>query len=137
MVQATIFKNAYRTLKLDEVSKAMLAATTREGLESEIVLGKYKRLTGKDIHHSLPVEAQKKYVLRDAELVMQLSKHNNSEVLDAMKSISELTGLDFEKVCRTGISTWWAAIFDNIGYDKGGKPVSYYLQLHKMFNNTS
>src|SRR5919106_1776194 len=45
---------------------------------------------------------------------MQLSKHNNSEVLDAMKSISEITGLDFERVCRTGISTWWTAIFDNM-----------------------
>jgi DNA polymerase elongation subunit (family B) len=42
---------------------------------------------------------------------MQLSKHN---VLDAMKSISEIIGLDFEKVCRTGLSTWWAAIFDNM-----------------------
>ncbi len=31
-----------------------------------------------------------------------------------MKAISELTGLDFERVCRTGISTWWAAIFDNM-----------------------
>jgi hypothetical protein len=81
MVQTTIFKNAYRTLKLDEVSKAVLG-----DLEAG---GKYKGLTGKDIQ-ALPVEEQKKYVLRDAELVMQLSKHNNSEVLDAMKSISEL-----------------------------------------------
>ena len=31
-----------------------------------------------------------------------------------MKAISELTGLDFEKVCRKGLSTWWAAIFDNM-----------------------
>ena len=45
---------------------------------------------------------------------MQLSKHNDGEVLDAMKAISELTGLDFERVCRTGISAWWAAIFDNM-----------------------
>ncbi|MGA9152806.1 MAG: DNA polymerase domain-containing protein [Candidatus Nitrosopolaris sp.] len=43
--------------------------------------------------------------------VMQLSKHN---VFDAMKSISEITGLGFDKVCRTGLSTWWAAIFDNM-----------------------
>jgi hypothetical protein len=62
--------------------------------------------------HTLPIEEQKKYVLRDAELVMHLSKHNNFEVLDAMKAISEITGLDFEKVCRTGLSTWWATIYD-------------------------
>jgi DNA polymerase elongation subunit (family B) len=109
LVQTTIFKNTYRTLKLEEVSKAVLADRSIEAEER----GKYKGLTGKVIQ-SLPVEEQKKYVLRDAELVMQLSKHNNGEVLDSMKSISEITGLDFERVCRTGISTWWAAIFDNM-----------------------
>jgi len=29
---------------------------------------------------------------------MRLSKHNNGEVLDATRSISEITGLEFEKV---------------------------------------
>ena len=105
MVQTTIFKNAYRTLKLDEVCKAVLRDLKIDG--------KYKGFTGKDIP-TLSVEEQKKYVLRDAELVMQLSKHNNGEVLGAMRAISELTNLDFEKVCRTGISSWWAAIFDNM-----------------------
>jgi hypothetical protein len=99
MVQTTIFKNAYRTLRLNEVSKAVL------GDIIEGVGGKYKGLTGKDIQ-TLPIEEQKKYVLRDVELVMELSKHKKGEVLDAMKAISELTGLDFERVCRTGISTW-------------------------------
>jgi DNA polymerase I len=108
MVQTTIFKNAYRTLKLNEVSKAVLSS--EQSLEA---VGKYKGLTGKEVQ-SLSIEEQKKYVLRDAKLVMQLSKHNNGEVLDAMKAISELTGLDFERVCRTGISSWWAAIFDNM-----------------------
>jgi hypothetical protein len=103
MVQTTIFKNAYRSLKLDEVSKAVL--------ENHKETGKYKGLTGEDIH-TLPIEEQKKYVLRDAELVMHLSKHNKFEVLDAMKAISEITGLEFEKVCRTGLSTWWATIYD-------------------------
>lgn len=106
MVQTTIFKNAYRTLKLDEVSKAVLV-DAKEGV------GKYRGLIGKEVQ-SLPIEEQKKYVLRDAELVMQLSKHNNGEVLDAMKAISELTGLDFDRVCRTGISAWWMAIFDSM-----------------------
>ena len=108
MVQTTIFKNAYRTLKLDEVSKAVLGDSSLKTSG-----GKYKGLTGKYIQ-TLAIEEQKKYVLRDAELVMQLSKYNNSEVLDAMKSISEITGLNFERVCRTGISTWWASIFDNM-----------------------
>jgi predicted esterase YcpF (UPF0227 family) len=68
------------------VSKVVLA--TNDNLE----VGKYKGLTGKDVE-TLPVEEQKNYVLKDAELVMQLSKHNNSEVLDVIKSISEITGL--------------------------------------------
>ncbi|MGC2575873.1 MAG: DNA polymerase domain-containing protein, partial [Candidatus Nitrosopolaris sp.] len=105
MVQNTIFKNAYRSVGLDEVSKAILTDTSHKDP------GKYKGLSGKDVQ-SLPIEEQKKYVLRDAELVMQLSRHN---VLAAMKSISEITELDFEKVCRTGLSTWWAAIFDDMG----------------------
>jgi len=124
MVQTTIFKNGYRTLKLDEVSRAVLADSTKDsGVDAA---GKYRGLTGKDIQ-SLPVEEQKKYVLRDAELVMQLSKHNNGEVLDAMKSIAEITELDFERVCRTGLSTWWAAIFDNMTLN--GECGSYNAQL--------
>ena len=105
MVQTTIFKNAYRTLKLNDISKTVLG----DGIDT----GKYKGLTGTDFQ-TLSVEEQKKYVLKDAELVMQLSRHNNCEVLDSMKAISELTALDFEKVCRTGLSTWWAAIFDRM-----------------------
>jgi DNA polymerase elongation subunit (family B) len=122
MVQTTIFKNRYRTLKLDEVSRVVLADSTKDsGVDAT---EKYRGLTGKDIQ-SLPVEEQKKYVLRDAELVMQLSKHNNGEVLDAMKSIGEITGLDFERVCRTGLSTWWAAIFDTMALNgKCGQYIS-------------
>jgi DNA polymerase, archaea type len=107
MVQTSIFKNAYRTLKLDEVSRAVLQNNNND----DDGAGKYKQLTGGDIHQ-LPVEEQKAYVLRDAELAMRLSKHNNSEVLDAMKALAEITGLDFERVCRSGISTWWAAVYD-------------------------
>ena len=107
MVQTSIFRNAYRTLKLDDVSRAVLKNDNVNGDGA----GKYKQLTGGDIHE-LSVEEQKAYVLRDAELVMRLSKHNNSEVLDAMKAVAEITGLDFERVCRSGISTWWAAIYD-------------------------
>jgi DNA polymerase, archaea type len=110
MVQTTIFKNTYRTLKLDEVSRAVLLSK-QQSLQA---IGKYKGLTGKEVQSLLPVEEQKKYVLRDAELVMQLAKHNNGEVLDAMKAISELTGLNFDRVCRTGISAWWMSIFDSM-----------------------
>jgi hypothetical protein len=63
IVQDTIYNRAYRTHKLDEVSKALLGH------------GKYKNLSGKDFLN-LPIKDQKKYSLRDSELVMELSKHN-------------------------------------------------------------
>ena len=53
MVQTTIFKNAYRTLRLDEVSKGCIR---RQYLKE--VAGKYKGLTGKDIQ-TLSIEEQK------------------------------------------------------------------------------
>jgi DNA polymerase elongation subunit (family B) len=101
MVQGTIYKNAYRTYKLDEVSKVLLG------------YGKYKDFSGKNFL-SLPIEERKEYSLKDSELVMELCRHKNFEVLDAMLAISEITGLDFERVCRTNLSTWWAAIFDKM-----------------------
>ena len=61
LVQNTIFKFAYRTLRLDEVSKAVLSDDT-EGSGGVNVTGKYRGLTGKDIQ-SLPVEEQKKELL--------------------------------------------------------------------------
>ena len=43
---------------------------------------------------------------------MNISKYNSFEVLDAMLAIAEITEIDFEKVCRTNLSTWWGNIFD-------------------------
>jgi hypothetical protein len=105
LVQDTIYKKAYRTHKLNEVSKVLLGH------------GKYKDLSGKEFL-SLPIEQQIEYSLRDSELVMELSKHNNFEVLDAMLAISEIAELDFELVCRTSLSRWWSAIFDKMVKDK-------------------
>ena len=109
MVQDTIYKKAYRTHKLDEVSKALLGH------------GKYKDFSGKDFK-SLPIEEQIEYSLRDSQLVMELSKHNDFEVLDAMYAISEITGLDFELVCKTNLSKWWSAIFDKMVKDRECQP---------------
>ena len=104
MIQTTIFNNKYRTFKLDDVSKAILGKDKG---------GKFEGMDGKNIL-TLSVEKQKKYVLRDAQLVMDLVSHNDAEILDCMKSLSEITGLEFERVYRTGLSSWWASIFDNM-----------------------
>jgi DNA polymerase I len=109
LVQDTIYKKAYRTAKLDEVSKALLGH------------GKYKDLSGKDFK-SLPIKEQIEYCLRDSQLVMELSEYNNFEVLDAMFAISEITELDFELVCRTNLSKWWSSIFDKMVKDGECQP---------------
>ena len=50
------------------------------------------------------------YVIQDANLVMKLTKHNNYEILDLMNAISLITDIPFDRVCHTGISTWWTNI---------------------------
>jgi DNA polymerase I len=109
MVQDIIYKKAYRTHKLDEVSKVLVG------------YGKYKDFSGKDFK-DLPIEEQIEYSLRDSQLVIELSKHNDFEVLDAMYAISEITGLDFDLVCKTTLSKWWSAIFDKMIEDKECQP---------------
>ena len=45
---------------------------------------------------------------------MELSRYNNYELLDAMLAIAEITGLEFDYVCRTNLTTWWGKIFDKM-----------------------
>src|SRR5215216_1702291 len=71
MVKSSIL-NKYKSLKLGDVSKVLLGGK-----------GKYDGISGANIH-TKSIEEQKKYVLRDAELVMELSKLNNGQVLDLM-----------------------------------------------------
>jgi hypothetical protein len=77
MVQVTIYNNSYKTHNLNEVSKALLGH------------GKYKNFSGLDFKN-LPIEEQIEYSLRDSELVMDLSKHENYEVLDALYAVSDI-----------------------------------------------
>lgn len=101
LVKTGIFHDIYRTLKLDEVSKVFLG------------YGKYNDLSGKDFLN-LSIEDQRQYSLRDSELVMDLSKHNNYEVLDALNGISEITGLDLQTVCKTDLGRWWSTLFNDM-----------------------
>jgi DNA polymerase, archaea type len=104
LVRGTIFKNKYRTLRLEDVSQALLGE------------GKYGSgaISGANIH-TLTVEQQKQYVLQDAQLVMDLSKCNNGQIMSLMQAISELTGLSLEQVCHSSLSTWWTKVFEDMG----------------------
>jgi DNA polymerase I len=104
LVKGTIFKNKYRTFKLQDVCQPLL--------------GKGKcgsgSVSGANVH-ALPIEQQKQYVLQDAQLVMELSKANNGQIMSLMQSISELTGLSLEQVCHSNLTTWWMKVFDDMG----------------------
>jgi hypothetical protein len=97
LVKTMIYQNKYRDLKLDTVTRAIIEE------------GKFERLDGLQIQN-LPKEKQIEYVAQDANLVMKLSKHNNYEILDVMNAISIITRVPFDRVCHTGISTWWNKI---------------------------
>jgi DNA polymerase I len=113
LVRGTIFKNKYRTLKLEDVCQALLGK------------GKYGEgaISGANVH-TLSIEQQKQYVLQDAQLVMDLSKANNGQIMSLMQAISELTGLTLEQVCHSNLSTWWTKVFDDMGCIPPFKSVS-------------
>jgi DNA polymerase I len=104
LVRGSIFKNKYRTLKLQDVSQGVLGK------------GKYGSgvISGANVH-TLTIDQQKQYVLQDAQLVMELSQANNGQIMSLMQAISELTGLDLEDVCHSSLSTWWTKVFDDMG----------------------
>lgn len=97
MVKSLIYENKYKDLSLNSVAKVILNES------------KFENLDGLQIQ-KLSKEEQIEYVAQDANLVMKLSKYNNYEILDIMNAISIITGVPFDKVCHTGISTWWNKI---------------------------
>jgi DNA polymerase, archaea type len=112
MVKTIIYQNKYKDLNLGSVSKAILNEDKFEnldGLQSQ----------------NLSKQKQVEYVAQDANLVMKLSKHNNYEILDLMNAISIITNVPFDKVCHTGISTWWInIIIDKINKEECKLPAT-------------
>ena len=94
MIKTIIYQNKYKDLNLGSVAKAILNE------------GKFENLDGLQIQ-DLSKQKQIEYVAQDSKLVMKLSKHNNYEILNLMNAISIITNVPFDRVCHTGISTWW------------------------------
>jgi DNA polymerase I len=112
VVKSIIYDNKYRSLKLDTVCQALIGEGKLEGLDGSEV-------------QRLSKEKQLEYVSQDTRLVMKLSQHNNYEILDLMNAISTIIGVPFERVCHTGISTWWKKIIeDKIIYDECKSPTT-------------
>jgi DNA polymerase, archaea type len=112
MVKTMIYNNRYRDLNLGTVSKALLGECKLEELDRLQI-------------QKLRTEKQVEYVAQDANLVMKLSKHNNYEMLDLMNAVSIITKVSFDKVCHTGISSWWKKIIvDKINSGECRSPLS-------------
>jgi DNA polymerase I len=104
MIKMSVYKNRYRTLGLDDVARALLQK------------GKFGAgsISGGNVT-AMPASVQKSYVLQDAQLVMDLLKVDNKQVIALMQAVSELTGLSLEQVCHSNISKWWTKVFDDMG----------------------
>jgi DNA polymerase elongation subunit (family B) len=103
IIRTSVFDNKYRSLGLNEVATALIAK------------GKLVDMNGQNAH-TKSIELQKDYVLRDAELVMNLSNINNGQVLRLMDAIAQLTGFSLEQVCHSTISAWWSNVFADMGF---------------------
>lgn len=96
-IEDNVFGGRYRTPSLEAVSSALLG------------IAKYENMNAGSINIlERPIEEQKKYVRRDAELVMLLAQYNNCLVLRLMKVFAEYAEMDYYKVCHTGVGNWYA-----------------------------
>jgi DNA polymerase elongation subunit (family B) len=102
-IKNSVYPLKYRDLQLDTVATGMLG------------YGKYVndstgiKIAGENVTKFQPGE-QKKYVLRDAELVIRLIERNNYEVFNILRCIAEISGLDFKLVCHAGVGKAWESI---------------------------
>lgn len=100
LVRQSIYNNRYKNLGLDSICKAIMGE------------GKVENLDGVKIQN-LSKKEQLDYVAQDARLVMKLSAHDDFKIFNIMNAISRITGIEFDKVCHTGVSTWWKKIIED------------------------
>jgi DNA polymerase elongation subunit (family B) len=116
IVRDGVFEGKYRTTSLDAVSSALLG------------IGKYRNLDpGLESMSKVPIEGQKKYVRRDAELVMLLAQYNSCLVLRLMKVFAGYAEMDYYKVCHTNVSTWYANKYKKM-IERGESILSFTLE---------
>jgi DNA polymerase, archaea type len=103
-IKNSVYPFKYRDLQLDTVATGMLEGYGKYVSESTGI-----KITGENVLQ-FPIEEQKKYVLRDAELVIKLIKRNNYEILNIMRCIADIAKLDFKQVCHAGVGKAWESI---------------------------
>ncbi|WP_148687352.1 DNA polymerase domain-containing protein [Candidatus Nitrosocosmicus hydrocola] len=96
VIQDNVFEGKYGTTSLENVSEALLG------------ISKYDNKDAGSVNiYDLPIQEQKKYVKRDAELAMLLAQYNNCLVLRLMKEFSKYAEMDYFKICNTDVSKWY------------------------------
>lgn len=97
-IKNSVYPFRYRDLQLDTVAAGML-----EGYGKYVSKSTDIKITGENVLQ-FPIDEQKRYVLRDAELVIKLIERNNYEILNILRCIADIAGLDFKQVCHAGVS---------------------------------
>ena len=103
-IKNSVYPFRYRDLQLDTVATGMLDGYGKYVSESTGI-----KITGENVLQ-FPIEEQKRYVLRDAELVIKLIERNNYEILNILRCIADIAGLDFKQVCHAGVGKAWESI---------------------------
>ncbi|MGB0025822.1 MAG: hypothetical protein WBP64_03185, partial [Nitrososphaeraceae archaeon] len=83
-IQKSVYPFKYRDLQLDTVARGMLEGYSKYVSESTGI-----RITGENVLQ-FPIEEQKRYVLRDAELVIKLIERNNYEILNILRTYPKI-----------------------------------------------
>ena len=96
VIQDNVFEGKYGTTSLENVSSVLLGISKYDNINAGMI-----NMLDK------PIEEQKKYVKRDAELVMLLAQYNNCLVLRLMSKFSRYAEMDYFKVCNTDVSKWY------------------------------
>jgi DNA polymerase elongation subunit (family B) len=96
VIQDNVFEGKYGTPSLQNVSSALLGISKYDNIDAGTV----------DLLDK-PIDEQKKYVKRDAELAMLLAQYNNCLVLSLMKEFAKYAEMNYFKICNTDVSKWY------------------------------
>jgi DNA polymerase elongation subunit (family B) len=103
-IKNSIYPFRYRDLQLNTVATGMLEGYGKYVSESTGI-----KINGENVLQ-FPIEEQKRYVLRDAELVIKLIERNDYEIFNILKCIADIAGLEFKQGCHAGVGKAWESI---------------------------
>jgi hypothetical protein len=95
-IKNSVYPFKYRDIQLDTVARGMLRYGKYVNESTGI------KITGENVLQ-FTADEQKKYVLKDAELVIKSIERNNYEVFNILRCIAEIAGLEFKQICHAGV----------------------------------